>query len=225
MLAAAEVPWQARFANIHGLDIHGAAITEPMVRVAVSDDGRTVLLSRNEDPARRLRAGLEADLHDVAASGFGRAASGLGRPLTASLIHGQVACSAETNGWLMGQAREMAASVAPLHRYQALAAGYTRDDPGETAVGRYVFAYAGAEEAREDLGGRRFLIEEGFQYSDDVSRYQDVAFSLTDARVAGSRLLLEVAPVGGEPVHVLRNVQIKPAMFATCGSITGPTPV
>ncbi len=51
----AEVPWHLRFANMHGLDIHGRAITEPMVQVAVSDDGRTVPFSRSQDAGPRSR--------------------------------------------------------------------------------------------------------------------------------------------------------------------------
>jgi hypothetical protein len=218
---AAEVPWQARFANIHGLGIHGPAVTEPMVRVAISDDGRTVLLSRTADPGARLRAGLEADRAAVAASAFGRAAAALGRPVAASLIHGREACSEETNAWLHGEARAIAASVAPLHPYEALAAGYTRADEATPPTGRYVFAYAGAQQARDDLSGRQRLIEKGYQYNDDTSRYEDVAFSLTRAHVTGSRLVLDVAPVGGEPVHVLRNMRIRPALFATCGRLPG----
>jgi hypothetical protein len=42
----AEVPWQLRFASMHGLDIHGQATTEPMVWVAIDEDGRTVVFGR-----------------------------------------------------------------------------------------------------------------------------------------------------------------------------------
>lgn len=217
----AEIPWQLRFANMHALDIHGKGVTEPMVQVAVSDDGRTVLFSRSHDAGPRLRAGLENDPARAAASSFGRAAKTLGRPVAASLLRGRAACSEQTNGWLEGEARRLAAAVAPLHRYEALAAGYTRAHPTAPADGRYVFVYERPEQARDDLPGRRFLIEQGYQYDDDISRYQDVAFSLVDAHVAGSGLVLDVAPVGGAPVHVLRNIRIKPAVFATCGAVPG----
>ena len=215
----AEVPWYLRFANMHALDVHGRVTTQPMVQLAISADGRTVLFSRAHRAGPWLRAGLEADPAEVAATGFGRAAAALGRPVAASLLDGRTACTERTNGWLEGEARRVAASVAPLHRYQALAAGYTRSDATGSPDGHFVFVYDRPEQARDDLAGRRLLIEQGYQYDDDISRYEDVAFSLSDARVTGSELVLDVAPVGGAPVHVLRNVQIKPALFATCGPI------
>ena len=82
-----------------------------------------------------------------------------------------------------------------------------------------MFIYERPEQARDDLPGRRLLIEQGYRYDDDISRYRDVAFSLVDAHVAGSGLVFDVAPVGGAPVHVLRNIRIKPAVFATCGAV------
>ncbi len=104
----------------------------------------------------------------------------------------------------------MAASVAPLHRYDALAAGYTRVESSSPPRGRYVFAYPRSQQARDDLAGRGTLVEVSYPY---------VAFDLADACVADSRLILDVAPVGGSPVHVLRNVQTSPILFATCGAI------
>lgn len=218
---AAEVPWQLRFANMHGLDVHGRVITEPMVQVALSDDGRTALFSRVHDDGARLLAALAADPTRVAASAFGRAAVGLGRPLAATILGGARACSDHTVGWLMGPARELAAQVAPLHRYEALAAGYSRPALTAPAEGRYVFAYRRPEQARDDLPGRSTLVRQGYPYNDDTSRYEDVAFGLSGAQVDGSRLILDVEPVGGSPVHVLRQVQISPILFATCGSAAG----
>lgn len=215
----AEVPWYLRFANMHALDLHGRVTTQPMVQLAISADGRTVLFSRDHRAGPWLRAGLEADPAEVASTAFGRAAAALGRPIAASILHGRAACSERTNGWLEGEARRVAASVAPLHRYEVLAAGYSRAHSTAPPDGRFVFVYERPEQARDDLAGRRILIEQGYQYDDDISRYAHVAFSLAEARVVGSELVLDVAPVGGAPVHVLRNVQIKPALFATCGAI------
>jgi len=217
-----EMPSQLRLANMHGLDIHGREITEPTVWVAISDDGRTVVLGRTDGVGRSLGAGLKADPARVEASGLGRAAVALGRPVTASVLDGHSACSEHMNEWLVGKALEVAASVAPLHRYEALAAGYTRADASALPDGRYVFAYPHSRQARDDLARRRTLIEEGYPFNDSTSRYEDVAFSLADARVAGSRLILDVAPVGGAPIHVLRHVRISPILFAMCGPISGP---
>ena len=216
---SAEIPWQLRFANMHGLDIHGQAITEPMVWVALDAAARTAVFGRSADAARILSTGLAARPAEVARLGFGRAASALGTPVTASILDGQAACSETTMRWLEGDARRMAAAVAPLHRYEALAAGYNRSRAGAAPVGRFVFAYADAGQARDDLAGRRILLEEGNPHNDNVSRYAEMAFGLTDARVAGSRLILDVAPVNDEPVHVMRQVRIKPMLFATCGPV------
>jgi hypothetical protein len=213
----AEVPWQQRFANMHGLHIHGPGITEPMVHVAVTADGRTALFGRESDAGMRLRGALEADPALVAASGFGRAAAALGRPLAASLDAGHDACSKHTVEHLESYARAAAMAVAPLHRYDALGTGYSRADRSAPPVGRFVFVYPRAEQAEDDLAGRRTLVEEGYAFNDEVRRYEDAAFSLSDARVLDSRLILDVDPIGGAPVHVMRHTMLWPILFATCG--------
>ena len=213
---AAEVPWQRRFANMHGLDIHGRGITEPMVQVALANDGRTVVFSRVPAAGERLREALDADPALVATSAFGRAAAALGRPVAASIHAGRVACSEHTVDRLESYARAAAMSVAPLHRYDALGTGYSRSDASSPPVGRFVFVYPRAEQARDDLAGRATLIEEGYAFNDEVRRYEDAAFSLSDARVLDSRLILDVSPVGGAPIHVMRHTMIRPILFATC---------
>ncbi len=217
----AQVPWQLRFANMHGLDIHGQAVTEPMVWVALDEDTRTVVFGRSAEAGTILRDGTVARPTEVAERGFGRAASALGTPVAASIIDGEVACSETTMGWLEGAARRAAAAVAPLHRYEALAVGYTRAAVDTPPQGRYVFAYPDATQAHDDLAGRQVLVEEGNPFNDNFSRYDEAAFGLSDARVVGSRLVLDVAPVNDEPVHVMRQVRTTPILFATCGSLPG----
>jgi hypothetical protein len=220
---AAEVPWQLRFANMHGLDIHGQVTTEPMVWVALGEDHRTVVFGRSAEAARILREGLAAEPSAVARGGFGRAASALGTPVAASILDGRAACSETTMGWLEGAAYEAAAAVAPLHRYEALAAGYTRAAATAPPRGRFVFAYPDTAQAHHDLAGRRALVEEGYPLNDNFSRYDETAFGLSDARVAGSRLILDVAPINDAPVHVMRQVRTRPILFATCGPVSGST--
>jgi hypothetical protein len=111
--------------------------------------------------------------------------------------------------------------VAPLHRYEALAAGYTRVAAGAAAVGRFVFAYPDPAQAHDDLAGRQALVEEGNSLNDNVSRYDETAFGLSGARVAESRLILDVRPVNDEPVHVMRQVRTTPILFAICGPMPG----
>jgi hypothetical protein len=168
----AEIPWQLRFANMHGLDVHGRGVTEPMVWVAISHDGHTAVLGRDDGVGQILHDGLE-----------------------------------------------VAASVSPLHRYEALAAGYTRAGTAAAAEGRYVLAYPEAWQAQDDLPGRRTLVEQGLPMNDLVSRYQDVGFGLVGAHVAGTGLVLDVAPVGGSPEHIFRHLQMTPIFFAICGSV------
>ena len=219
----AEVPWQLRFANMHGLDVHGQGVTEPMVWVALSEDGRTVVFGRDADAGRILREGSMAESSAVAISGFGRAASALETPLAASILDGGAACSETTMGWLEGEAYAAAAAVAPLHRYEAFAAGYTRAAASAPPRGRFVFAYPDTAQAHDDLAGRRVLVEEGYPLNDNFSRYDEMAFGLSDARVAGSRLILDVAPINDAPVHVMRQVRTRPILFATCGPVPGST--
>lgn len=217
----AEIRWQLRFANMHGLGIHGQGVTEPLVWVAVDGDARTVVFGRTAQAGEVLREGLATAPSEVARRPFGRAASGLGRPVTASVLDGRIACSETTMGWLEGAARRAAASVAPLHRYEALATGYTRVAAGAAAVGRFVFAYPDPAQARDDLAGRQALVKEGNSFNDNVSRYDETAFGLSGARVAESRLILDVRPVNDEPVHVMRQVRTTPILFAICGPLPG----
>lgn len=218
---SAEIPWQLRFANMHGLDIHGQAITEPMVWVAVGTDPGTIVFGRSAAVADVLELGLTAQPVDAFEHGFGRAASALGTPVAASILAGQAACSKTTMRWLDGAARRVAEAVAPLHRYEALAAGYSRPSAGAAPEGRFVFAYRDAARASADLAGRQALVEEGNPFNDHFSRYDEVAFRLSDAWVAGSRLILDVRPVNDQPVHVMRQVRTTPILFATCGPVPG----
>ncbi len=181
----------------------------PQTQVAISDDGRTVVIGWFGGIKQVMRAGLRADRAEVAASPYGRAAAALGEPMAAHIFDGRDSCGEIWNEFLSGDAHEVAASVAPLHPYVALAAGYSRAGAAPSPEGRFVFGYARPWQAREDLPGRRLLVEEGY--------YADVAFALADARVDGTELILDVEPLGGVPKLVL-DFRRNP-LFTMCGPV------
>jgi hypothetical protein len=214
-----EMPSRLRLARVWGLEAGGPEMSTPGTRVAISDDGRTVVLSPFRGVAGLMRLAQRTDPAEVAASPYGRAATALDRPLAASIWNGRYACHESQNESLTGEPAAIAASVAPLRHYEALAAGYSRADAGASPIGRFVFAYPRPWQARDDLPGRRLLIEEGYLRERGSGRYSDVAFTLADAWVDGSQLILDVEPLEGVPKLVLDQVQARPTLFAMCGPV------
>jgi len=226
-----EVPLRIALERLFGdIEVFGDTF-EARALVDVGQDGRTVIvwwggaartLSR---AARTLSRAARADPEKVASTPFGRVAVALGRPVAASIIDGRIGCSADgqSNRLMSEEAAVLARSVAPLNPYQALGIGYSRSEPGAPPVGRIVFAYQEAQEANEDLAGRRLLIEEGYPWPDSprAGRYRDIAFELIDARVSGRDLILDVAPVFGVPRNLFDALG-RGASLAMCGPV--PTP-
>ncbi len=184
--------------------------------VAIAPDGRTVVLVQGPDAHEILELAAGADPAAIAESPFGRVATALGRPLAARVWNGEHGCSRTgvERDASAGNAR-LVQAVGELHPYEAFGIGYERAGPEEPAVGRYVFAYERAKDARTDLPGRRRLIDEG-----DSNRYgapyRDSVFTLVDA-AAGARLLtLDVAPVDDAPSSLFDAVVGHDALFAIC---------
>jgi len=195
---------------------------DTMAVVDISDDGHTVVIVRFSGTARTLSGAARTDPETVASTPLGRVAAALGRPVAATLIDGRMGCSADgqSNQLMSEEAAVLARSVAPLHSYGALGVGYSRSQPTVPPIGRIVFAYPNAEQAREDLAGRRLLIDEGYPWPDSprAGRYSDVAFGLIDIRAQGRDLVIDVAPVNGIPGNLFDSLG-RGVSLAMCGPV------
>lgn len=101
----------------------------------------------------------------------------------------------------------------PLQPYVALATGYEVVD-GET-VGLFVLHYLDEDTARADLPARKALAEEGVSVV-TRSPYRDSVFTVRDARVEGTSVVLRVDPTNGLPSHLLHMVYRRDIVFAVC---------
>ncbi len=189
----------------------------PRASVAIAPDGHTVVLVRGPDAHEILKLAAQADPVATAESPFGRVAAALGRPLAARVWNGEHGC------WSTGAERDASAgnarlveAVGELHPYEAFGTSYERPGAGESAVGRYVFAYERAPDAEADLPGRRRLIDEGdsIRYG---APYRERAFTLVDAVTDGRQVVLDVAPVDDSPQTLFDTVIAHDMVFATCG--------
>ncbi len=101
----------------------------------------------------------------------------------------------------------------PLQPYVGLAAGYEVEDgaPG----GLFVLHYLNEETARADLPARRALAEEGVSL---VTRtpYRESAFTVREANVEGTSVVLRVDPTNGRPSRILHMVYARDLVFALC---------
>ena len=214
----ADVPLDARLERVLGWE--RSFQDQPPVMpasVATSLDGRTLVMTRFGEAHKVLKWAARADPDVVADSPFGRVATALGRPISATIIDGRYGCPGtdEEVDYLPAEAAALVRSVDPLHPYQALGIGYERAGPGEPAVGRYVFAYGKAKHAKADLPGRRTLIDEGYSIRHGEP-YRDAAFTLVDAAVDGRELVLDVALVNDTPRILIDLLVGRSMSFATC---------
>ena len=187
--------------------------------VAVSPDGHTVVLASGPDAHKILKLAARADPEAIVAGPFGRVATALGRPFAAQILDGQpYGCSGtgEEHAYFSEEQAPLAQAVGVLNPYQAFGFGYERAGPGEPAVGRYVFAYKRAKDARADLLGRRTLIDEGYSRRHGAP-YRATAFTLLDAGVEGRQLILDVALVDDSPQTLFDQYIGRSLVFAICG--------
>ncbi len=101
----------------------------------------------------------------------------------------------------------------PLQPYVALAVGYETHD-GEP-VGLFVLHYLTEEMAHADLPARTVLAEEGVSV---VMRapYREDVFTLREATVEGTSVVLRVDPTSGQPRRLLNMVFMRDLVFAIC---------
>ncbi|MEW6216326.1 MAG: hypothetical protein AB1543_01400 [Candidatus Bipolaricaulota bacterium] len=101
----------------------------------------------------------------------------------------------------------------PLQPYVGLAAGYETQD-GEP-VGLFVLHYLTKETAVADLPARTALAEEGVSV---VTRapYREDVFTVREATVEGTSVVLRVEPTNGQPSRLLHMVYRRDLMFAVC---------
>ena len=193
-----------------------------LVVIDVSDAGHTVIV-RWGGGAGGLQDGAEADLDEIAATPYGRAAVALKRPVAARIIDRDWTCppdgsvdwnEAFSHGRYQEEQAALLRSVAPLHAYQALGTGYARSDADSPPAGRIVFVYADAQQAAHDLLGRRRIIEEGEAGTGAPNR-SGAAFTVSDAAAVGRELVIDVSPAYGMPDNL--HLGSRGADYAMCG--------
>lgn len=109
-----------------------------------------------------------------------------------------------------GQALTRGAGVQP---FAALAVGYTL--AGSQTQGRILFQYASSAAAQDDLAARRFLAEQGLSL---ITRMplSKALFTVEDAAVDGSTVILTVAPRENVARRLFDMVNRRDMIFAAC---------
>jgi hypothetical protein len=100
-----------------------------------------------------------------------------------------------------------------LHPFAALAVGYTLAE--QTTEGVILFQYASPVTAQGDLAVRRFLAERGLSLITQAP-LSKVLFTVEDAVVTGSTVVLSVAPREGVARRLFDMVNRRDMIFAAC---------
>jgi hypothetical protein len=101
----------------------------------------------------------------------------------------------------------------PLHPYTILGIGYAR--PGWDPMGRVVMGFLDHDSARADLERRAEMARTGVSLVTGVP-YSETLFSLEDASVHGTSLVLEVVPLDDIPRRLFQMLQTRDMGFAGC---------
>jgi hypothetical protein len=104
-------------------------------------------------------------------------------------------------------------SGSELHLYTALGVGYRYED--DEPVGLVVMHYTSAGEAQADLEPRRQLAEEGISQTTGQP-YSETVFTLEQASVEGSDLVLRLRPDNDQPSRLFQMVEYRDIAFAAC---------
>ena len=178
------------------------------------DDGRTLLLSGDQDLVREIAANHGAF---PAITALDSTASVLDGASAALLLPGVATCLGFAA--LPMDAADLLASpdlsfpTSGLHPYAVLGIGYGR--PDWDPVGRIAFGYVDPKDADADLAPRQTLADTGI--SQRVGQpYADAVFGVVDGRVDGAALILDVAPVEDAPRRLFDMVWVRDMIFAGC---------
>lgn len=101
----------------------------------------------------------------------------------------------------------------PVQPYLALGVGYRYVDG--KPLGIVVLSYPGADMAQADLAVRRQLANEGVSLVTNQP-YRETIFTLADATVTGSSIVLSVRPVDDRPRRLFDMVNRQDMAFAVC---------
>jgi hypothetical protein len=101
----------------------------------------------------------------------------------------------------------------PLHPYTILGIGYAR--PGWHPMGRVVMGFLDHASAQADLEPRAGMARTGISLRAGVP-YSETLFTLQDANVDGTSLVLHVAPLDDIPRRLLQMLQTRDMAFAGC---------
>ncbi len=109
--------------------------------------------------------------------------------------------------------QELLNKTSQFHVYAALGMGYQYE--GNQPVGQIVMDYQKAGDAQSDLEPRRLLADQGTSLA--VQRpYSQTSFSLIQATMDGSDLVLRVTPFSNQPTRLFDMVNRRDMLFAVC---------
>ena len=192
-------------------------------RVAISPDGRTVVVGRGDAAYNTLKRAAGADLAMISAAPVGLAAVALDHPITALIVDETPDCDLladlrfadDTMADFADDMISLVDSVGPLHPYQAIGVGSAGAGPRAPVRGRYACVNHTPPHGGAPGRGRRTLIDEGYSTLHG-KRYREAAFTLVDASADGRQLVLDVAPLHDDPQVLFDLVTSRSLSFATC---------
>lgn len=184
-----------------------------VVNTAFLDDGRTLMFSSGRES---LEAALVPQRGGRALPGADGVVDALEDPSAAWLVLGP-SCPAFTP--LPFDPLDPDPSVGPLpsgeplHAWTALGVAYER--PDWQPIGRIAMGFLAPTHAQADLEPRAALAREGISVRLN-GPYADTLFTLDDARVEDTTLVLEVSPLGDMPQRLFQLLQARDMTFAGC---------
>jgi hypothetical protein len=104
-------------------------------------------------------------------------------------------------------------SGAPLHPWTALGIAYAR--PDWQPAGRIAMGFLDPAHAEADLEPRSTMARDGISLA-AARPYAEAVFTLDDARVEDTTLILDVSPAGDMPRRLFQMVQARDMTFAGC---------
>lgn len=183
-----------------------------VTNTAFLDDGRTLMFSSSRE-ALADALGHRPSMLVPGASGV---VGALGDPSAAWLVLGP-GCPAYTplpiDPFDPDASLRPLPTGEPLHPWTALGVAYER--PDWQPIGRIAMGFLDPTHAQADLGPRSTLAREGVSVR--VQRpYAEALFTLEDARVEDTTLILDVSPIEGMPRRLFQMLQGRDMTFAGC---------
>lgn len=196
-----------------------------ILNTAVLEEEQRLVLSSAIEGVQAILAVYKGDAKSLVEDPAAAATVGrLGEMAAAFVGAGVAACMSSGDplqAWIgqeigeeqLAQMKALVEERPPVHLYTALGLGYRYED--DKPVGLVVMHYPSADDAQADLEPRRRLAEEGISLA-FKRPIREAVFTLEEASVEESDLLLRVRPVDDMPRRLLEIVFRRDMLFAGC---------